>query len=131
VGVTEERLPLFVYGTLKTGEINQDCLIGVEGKRCHALFDGGELFLVEGNGYNYPAMIIGNSLVEGELVWIGADEDYDEALAKVDELELVDAEYERRIVRVYQPDGALIEAYAYFWPGCVDGLKRLSCRFCW
>jgi gamma-glutamylcyclotransferase (GGCT)/AIG2-like uncharacterized protein YtfP len=109
-----ERLPLFVFGTLRRGKEN------------HHFLDGHYERMISANLHGYgrihPLMIDRkpDGIVDGELYFLKLDR-YDETLAGCDELEeippgtLVGHEYERRRVTVESGDGT-ITAWAYVQP---------------
>jgi gamma-glutamylcyclotransferase (GGCT)/AIG2-like uncharacterized protein YtfP len=108
---SSDRLPLFVFGTLRLGHEN------------HHHLDGHyeEMLSASLHGYSRlrPLMIArqADGVVDGELYFL-ADDEYDSTLAGCDELEeipvgqLVGHEYERKRVTVTTVSGPF-EAWAY------------------
>jgi len=109
-----ERLPLFVFGTLRLGHENHHYL------DCH--YD--EMLSASLSGYArlHPLMIArqAEGVVDGELYFLAEDE-YDSTLAGCDELEeippgqLIGHEYQRKRVTVTTLRGSF-EAWAYVQP---------------
>ena len=109
-----ERLPLFVYGTLRLGRENHHYLAG----------HYEEMLAASLHGYArlHPLLIArqADGIVDGELYFLAADE-YDATLAGCDELEeippgqLVGRDYERKRVTVTTVSGPF-EAWAYVQP---------------
>ena len=111
---TSDRLPLFVFGTLRLGHEN------------HHYLDGHyeEMLAASLHGYArlHPLMIArqADGVVDGELFFI-PDDEYEATLAGCDELEeippgqLVGREYQRKRVTVSTMNG-LFEAWAYVQP---------------
>lgn len=109
-----ERLPLFVFGTLRLGHEN------------HHYLDGHyeEMLAASLHGYVrlHPLMIVrqADGIVEGELYFLD-DSEYEATLAGCDELEeippgqLVGREYQRKRVSVTTLVGSF-EAWAYVQP---------------
>ncbi len=92
---------LFVYGTLRKGESNQEFLI-------HSEFLGRHETLPQYSLYDlgtHPAVIEGHSSIQGEVYLID-----DETLARIDVLEDVPVEYRRE--RIETPFG---EAWFYMY----------------
>ena len=106
-----ERLPLFVFGTLRHGHVN------------HRFLDGHFERMIPANLHGYArlhALMIAparDGVVDGELYFLNSFE-YDATLAGCDELEeippgqLVGHEYERRRVTVVTGAGD-VTAWAY------------------
>jgi len=115
---TAERLPLFVFGTLRRGHEN------------HHYLDGHYERVIPANLLGYarrrPLMIAlqESGLVEGELFYLKLNQ-YDTTLASCDELEeippgqLLGHEYERRRVTVVTSTGDVV-AWAYVQPAAVS-----------
>jgi gamma-glutamylcyclotransferase (GGCT)/AIG2-like uncharacterized protein YtfP len=107
-----ERLPIFVYGTLKKGEI-------LAGGWPHPPLLV-EPAIARGNLYDlgpYPALVDGSDAVLGEL-WHIPPEHFSETVAALDRIEHfgvgeVDL-YVRRIISVTLQDGTIRRAQAYF-----------------
>ncbi len=111
---TAERLPLFVFGTLRLGHENHRYLDG-HYEQMHAAS-------LRGYARRHPLMIArqADGVVDGELYFLAADE-YEATLAGCDELEelppgqLVGRDYERKRVTVTTASGPF-EAWAYVQP---------------
>ena len=111
---SSDRLPLFVFGTLRLGHEN------------HHYLDGHYEQMLAANLHGYarrhPLMIArqADGVVDGELYFL-ADDEYDATLAGCDELEelppgeLVGRDYERKRVTVTTVSGPF-EAWAYVQP---------------
>lgn len=116
----DDRLPLFVFGTLRYGHCNHHYLEGRYDRRVPAVLPDYRRIA--------PLMIdrFPTGEVDGELyhLWLT---DYDATLAGCDELEeippgqLVGHEYERRPVLVNTEEGA-VTAWAYVQPDGSAGL---------
>ncbi len=78
------RLPLFVYGTLRTGEANHGLLLGRTAAETPAVLTGALLY--EGPGYPYAVDAPGGGEVHGELI-DPLPEAYEAVLADLDRLE--------------------------------------------
>ncbi len=113
-----ERLPLFVFGTLRRGHEN------------HHYLDGhyDEMLAASLHGYaRLHSLMIApqeSGLVEGELFYLKLNQ-YDTTLAGCDDLEeippgqLIGHEYERRRVTVVTSAGDVV-AWAYVQPAVVS-----------
>lgn len=129
-----EVLPIFVYGTLKRGQIRERCWphspVRIEtATTLGRLFDVGP----------YPALLPGSRLVAGEL-WFVAAEHLEETLRVLDEIECYGNDdvdlYVRRIVPCVTESGRTERAYVYHFadeaellrypetPASADGLCR-------
>lgn len=117
---------LFVYGTLKRGQLNHVLVapytLSVEPARARGrLYDLGL----------YPALVEGDGLVEGELLHLRRS-DLRKVLALLDRLEGYVPEepsasmYVRRVVEVIVWDGEPREAYTYYYNRDPEGLPRLE-----
>lgn len=111
--MSHENLPIFVYGTLKRGQIRagrwprapQSVVAATTRGR---LYDLGP----------YPALIAGTDVVLGEL-WYVAPDDLDETLRVLDEIECYGHEdvdlYVRLIVDCVTDSGVPQRAYTYYF----------------
>lgn len=108
-----ERLPIFVYGTLKRGQVRER-MWPKEPVRVEVATTLGRLFDLG----PYPALVSGDDVVEGEL-WHDSSDDIDETLQTLDEIEEVHPNgqglYERRIVTCRNEAGQMLKAFAYFY----------------
>jgi gamma-glutamylcyclotransferase (GGCT)/AIG2-like uncharacterized protein YtfP len=110
-----DKLPLFVFGTLRRGHVNHHYLDGFYDRVIPAWLDGyqriHELMIDE----------CPSGVVDGELFHL-TPTIYDQTMAGCDELEeiptgqLVGHEYERKRVKVRTREGT-IDAWAYVQPG--------------
>ena len=124
---TEEPCAIFVYGTLKRGEINHRLLASAiqsieRGWVNGVLHDVGE----------FPAMVEGAGRVHGELIWLASD-DLSRILPILDRLEGYDpgdepgSLYHRRIVEVTAESGTREWAYAYYCNPAHPDMPPLNC----
>jgi gamma-glutamylcyclotransferase (GGCT)/AIG2-like uncharacterized protein YtfP len=121
-GIAHEKdaraVPVFVYGTLKPGQlywprISAWVVYTEEASVRGELFD---------TVLGYPAAVFGdNDVVEGVLLHVPAAV-LDKVLAVMDEIEVEGKEYRR--VRVLTLAG--VEAIAYEWMGPTEGMRPLS-----
>lgn len=111
-------LPVFVYGTLRSGEKNYPRFLA---GRTTSEFPGtvaGELFFVRDGGY--PYLIPGSGRVRGELMVL-APSQYAATLASLDTLEEYDPRdeahsvYLRRTASVRLDNGGERLAWVYYW----------------
>jgi len=110
----EQRLPLFVFGTLRQGHVNHHHLEGLYAHMVPAVLPGYRRL--------HPLMITRDATgeVDGEL-YVLTPEIYDSTLAGCDELEelppgqLVGPEYQRKLVTVQIAHGP-VQAWAYVQP---------------
>ncbi|MBQ0984810.1 gamma-glutamylcyclotransferase [Streptomyces sp. F63] len=115
-GTGPARLPVFVYGTLRPGERHYARLLrGRTEREEPARLPGAALY--EGPGFPYAVEERGGE-VRGHLITPRAT-DYDELLARLDELEgYAPGEpatfYERCARDVLRADGRALRAWAYF-----------------
>lgn len=112
-----ERLPMFVYGTLREGYGNDRLFHRPVANVQHqtALLMGYDMYAA-GIPFIYPS-VDENAIVTGELVTV-SDETYQEMMEKVDALEGYNVYsdsgwYMRRRVTVVIGDGEQVEAWAY------------------
>lgn len=105
-------LNVFVYGTLRKGQIRHEVLKG-------SLFIGYGLL----KGYdmyslgNFPAIVKGNGIVYGEVYSIN-----EETLKILDYIEGVDYElYKRELQTIELESGEVIEAFVYVFSGNLSG----------
>lgn len=110
----DDRLPLFVFGTLRQGHVNHHYLEGLYADMVPAVLPGYRRL--------HPLMIAQDATgeVDGEL-YVLTPETYGRTLAGCDELEeippgqLVGHEYQRKQVEVRTAHGPVI-AWAYVQP---------------
>ena len=110
-----QKLPMFVFGTLRSGQCNHQLIQGRYDKRLQARLYGYAMVA--------PLMIDvrEDACVTGELFFL-SDAVYEQAMIEIDELEmlptgeLVGEWYERTIVSVSTLEGEF-EAWAYVKPG--------------
>lgn len=110
--MSDEHLPIFVYGTLKRGECREPNwprpAVRIERATTRGkLYDLGP----------YPAMIYGPDIIDGEL-WYVTAEDLKVTLAALDEIECFGNDnvdlYVREIVQCRVESGSIQRAHAYF-----------------
>lgn len=116
--MSEERLPVFVYGTLRQGEKNYPrYLAGRTGKELAATAEGRLFFVADGG---YPYVEPGEGTVTGELIYLEPSR-YDQTLQSIDDLEEYDpadeshSVYLRRRTTVTLADGGRTAAWIYYW----------------
>lgn len=116
--MTKERLPIFVYGTLRPGGKNYlHFLAGRTVDEVTATAEGQLYFVADGG---YPYVEPGPGLVSGELIYLDPHH-YEETLQAVDELEEYDPDneahsvYLRRSTTVFLADGNPAAAWIYYW----------------
>ncbi len=111
-----ERLPFFVYGTLRPGEANYArTLRGRTAAEEPARMAGALLY--DGPGYPYATAGPPDAVVHGTLVWPRAA-DYDAVRAVLDRLEGYAPGdprnlYERVVTDALRPDGSRVRAWVY------------------
>lgn len=116
--MTEERLPVFVYGTLRPGEKNYPHYLAGRTIREVAATAEGQLYLVADGGYPYVEP--GACRVAGELVYLDPHQ-YEHTLRRLDALEEYDpgdeahSVYLRRRTVVTLADGGHTAAWIYYW----------------
>jgi gamma-glutamylcyclotransferase (GGCT)/AIG2-like uncharacterized protein YtfP len=124
---TAERLPFFVYGTLRPGQRHHAwALLGRTTAEEPARLPGAALY--EGPGYPYAVAAPPGEVVHGELVQPDPAR-YDEVLTTLDRLEgyapgAPDNLYERIAVTVLRRDGSHARAWAYL---ATDPLASALC----
>lgn len=116
--MTVEKIPVFVYGTLRPGEKNYPhYLAGRTVSEMPATAEG-QLYFVADGGYPYVAP--GPGTVSGELIHLDPRH-YEQTLQAIDELEEYDpgdetnSIYLRRRTSVTLPDGRYTAAWIYYW----------------
>lgn len=121
-----DRLPVFVYGTLRPGGKNYPRYLEGRTVREMPATAEGELFFVAEGGY--PYVVPGTGEVQGELVEIDPAL-YGETLRDLDGLEEYDPKdeagsvYLRRRTSVRLADGKVAEAWIYYWNGLEEGVR--------
>ena len=108
-----DELPLFVYGTLRTGERAAPLLGSDAVRRAPATVRGR---LVD-TGAPYPGAVFGDGegIVRGELVWL-RPATYAATLARLDAYENAPTLF-RRVRIVVEVAGRDVQAFAYEWRG--------------
>ncbi|WP_369222631.1 gamma-glutamylcyclotransferase family protein [Streptomyces sp. R39] len=125
------HLPFFVYGTLRSGEANHDCLRGRTESEEPGRLDGAVLY--DGPGYPYAVEEPGAGAVRGELVTV-RPESYDRLLLELDELEeCVPEDPASLYVRVARDvvrlrDGVAVRAWVYVAGPAVAEKLRVAGR---
>lgn len=116
--MTVERLPVFVYGTLRPGEKNYPSYLAGRTVGETTATAAGELYFVAGGGYPYVEP--GPGRVAGELVHLDP-RCYEQTLREIDALEEYDPDdeahsvYLRRRTTVTLADGSRVAAWIYYW----------------
>lgn len=114
----EERLPVFVYGTLRPGEKNYAHYLAGRTVREAPATAAGRLYYVAEGGY--PYLVPGDGRVAGELVFLDPAL-YDETLRGLDELEEylpgdeAHSVYLRRPAIVSLAGDGRVRAWIYYW----------------
>lgn len=120
-----ENLPIFVYGTLKRGEIRERCWPR-RPRRVEPASTRGFLYDMG----PYPAMVEGTDRVLGEL-WSVAEEDLIETLRVLDEIEGYGTDnvnlYVRVIVDCETLEGRRVLAYTYYYAAAISSHRRVLC----
>ena len=120
---SQQRLPIFVYGTLMATPLLAWVLTGssanasaVLSKRKRAAISGFARHPVIGS--DYPALVRAteSSIVDGYLVFPGDQAEWN----KLDNFE--GETYTRTTVEAIEEDGTRVEAYVYLWAGSGDAL---------
>jgi gamma-glutamylcyclotransferase (GGCT)/AIG2-like uncharacterized protein YtfP len=115
---SNEQLPVFVYGTLRSGGKNYGAYLGGRTTRERPGTIRGELFFVADGGY--PYVVAGDSAVRGEVMEI-VPALYEETLKGLDELEEYDPQSEEKSLYLRRPaavrleDGTEVTAWTYYW----------------
>ena len=108
----------FVYGTLKQGHRNSNCWPKSPLSIATATIEG-ELYDLG----DYPALIEGGSLVQGEL-WEFASKDIPVTVAALDRVEWFQQDdhdlYIRRVASAFRTDGQVVCCYCYYFANKSD-----------
>jgi gamma-glutamylcyclotransferase (GGCT)/AIG2-like uncharacterized protein YtfP len=113
-----EKLPVFVYGTLRRGQKNYPHYLQGKTLRERSATVSGHLYFVDDGGY--PYLTSGMGRVFGEMMEL-LPEQYEEILRKLDELEEYDPRdekhsvYLRRRTEAVLEHGERITVWAYYW----------------
>ncbi|WP_110944755.1 gamma-glutamylcyclotransferase family protein [Streptomyces niger] len=124
-----ERLPFFVYGTLRPGEANHAwALRGRTAAEQPATVQGALLY--DGPGYPYAVRGPADAAVHGHLV-TPAEDVYDEVLAVLDRLEgytpgAPHNDYDRVRCAAVLPDGTSVPAWVYLAAEPLAGRLRAA-----
>ncbi|WP_448583996.1 gamma-glutamylcyclotransferase family protein [Thermocrinis sp.] len=106
---------LFVYGTLRAGEIRHGLI-----QHCEflglAYAEGYDLYLI----YKFPGMVPGSGRVVGEVYRVS-----EKALQALDWIEGVPNLYRRELIKVKLATGEELETYTYIYNGSVEGFKKI------
>lgn len=105
--------PFFVYGSLMQGFWNAEKYLNGKVIRREPATTKGRLYHIENRGY--PAMVEGEDVVYGEVIWVKS---FDEVVKELDTLENYTqaAKENSQYMRVVQPidvGGSKVEAYVY------------------
>lgn len=114
---SEQRLPVFVYGSLRVGYHNSRLIDAFEHERRMGTVQGFDLFA---NGISYPFATRGSGQIVGEIVdFADKGDSYSYALKRLDALEGYDPRetlhyfYVRIIVTVIDSQGNEVKAWMY------------------
>lgn len=130
---------IFVYGTLKTGQLREACWPSPP-LSVHPAIVRGELFDLGA----YPALMPGGDLVEGEA-WQLAESDLSETLRVLDQIEDFSDSAQDLYKRVaiectvykdgFASRGSIVQAQTYHYATSLDGSLRvrpdINGRCCW
>ena len=111
-------LPIFVYGTLLTGEKNYSAFLRGKTQQEVPAWVTGRLHFVRDGGYPYLTPEEGR--VRGEVIF-PKPEIYDEVLNDLDRLEEYDPQNEAHSVYLRRPtvaelaDGRRLQVWSYYW----------------
>lgn len=122
-----EKLPIFVYGTLRRGFHNYNALLADKISKCYDATIEGELY--EAYKDSFPSLVDGDKLVKGELMYIDEFEaEYEDVMASLDRLEGYmehnekDSMYIRQKRKVRnEVTGHSVDAWVYIWNRAVNG----------
>lgn len=118
--MSERRLPIFVYGTLRPGASSYERLLAGRTQKEQPAWMRGLLFWVKEE--NYPYLTEGPGRVRGELIDL-QPEDYEALLAALDRFEDYHPArpqaslYLRRPAEVTLANGETRPAWVYVWNG--------------
>lgn len=118
----DEKLPVFIYGTLRPGQKNhRRFLAGCARREVPARIRGELHVFLDPGGARYPFLVPGDDIVRGDLVEL-REECRRQTLADIDRLEGYDAQndgglYLRRRRPVETDSGETVEAWVYLWNG--------------
>jgi len=105
--------PIFVYGSLMQGFWNAKKYLNGKVVRRKPATTKGRLYHIENRGY--PALVEGEDVVYGEVIWVKA---FEEVVKELDTLENYsqarreNSQY-MRVVQPIEVDGSQIDAYVY------------------
>ncbi|MFG2094418.1 gamma-glutamylcyclotransferase family protein [Streptomyces sp. NPDC048612] len=124
-----ERLPFFVYGTLRPGEVNYGPTLRGRTAAEEPARIGGAL-LYDGPGYPYATAGPADAVVHGALIR-PRDTDYDEVCTLLDRLEGYTPgdrrnHYERVATEAVCPDGRTVRAWVYLAAGPLAARLRAT-----
>ncbi|RSL32418.1 gamma-glutamylcyclotransferase [Salibacterium salarium] len=129
-----EKLPVFVYGTLRKGLHNYENILEGQTTNEIAATTVGSLYAVSHE--SFPCLVKeGKTVIQGEIMCIKEDR-YEEILKKLDALEGYDernvqeSDYVREITTVVDDKGHHVEAYTYYW-NQPQGLGQFITSGCW
>ena len=127
----EHRLPVFVYGTLRSGRGNYALMEQYTVEMKTAVVEG-QLFYT-GSYLSIPALAEGTDLVCGELYWLNPNK-YSEAVCRLDHLEGYDpiadkGMYLRRAIMGAWSVNKTCWAWTYYWNHRKVGPKILNCDY--
>lgn len=114
------RLPVFVYGSLRPGNIHFDRLLKGKITKVTPARVRGSLYAHV--SLPWPCLVPGDGEVKGEIIHIAPDV-YDMVMVALDDWEDYDPRdesgslYLRRVVTAITADGKEEQAWCYFWNG--------------
>ncbi|WP_333785375.1 gamma-glutamylcyclotransferase family protein [Thermocrinis sp.] len=106
---------VFVYGTLRNGEVRHGALQNCEFVGL-AYAEGYDLYLIS----DFPGMVPGSGRVVGEVYRVSED-----ILQRLDWIEGVPSLYRRELIKVKLETGEDLETYTYIYNNSVNGLKKI------
>lgn len=117
---------VFVYGTLKQGQRNFRLSQRAGWVRSEpAWLEGFALYHLpraSERPYSYPAIVVGDGRVWGEVQYFA---DLEAALVALDALEDAGREYERVQVEARRPHGGAVRVWTYVYPS-LEAIRRVN-----
>lgn len=119
--MSDHQRPIFVYGTLMSGESAHALLAPYVQRSMTATLSDVELYDLGA----YPVLVTGVGTVYGELYWL-ADAKYDETLRQLDRYE--GTSYERRLHSIaVNGSDSLVEAWVYVGRDRQTAASKIEC----
>lgn len=122
----EQILPVFVYGTLKSGFVNHNNIVHfikkIVAAKCHAF----EMY-ENSNTDKFPVVICGsyNNFISGQLLYLKGST-YQEAIREIDRINYNVPGFSRIVVFVEKSNGEITHAWMYLWNCNVEGLPLIE-----